>query len=227
MPETHVDERVVSGTHFVVGIGLPASRFLRQILDFFGLQMHHVGPNSVLYLTCLATLCEGVKEGQYWVNLRLFTNTPSIGMNWSLDLRNDEMTFIAGRLKELQASKELMPADLMVAFISFRVLPLQERPPLIYDMSLRKDPCWFPTVELLPGKIDARVNAITRFRPDEEVWWFDMEPLYRGNRASQDFDSEDYEWYGGDPAGPGDSEAPDAEEEEKVPTHDVASGLGT
>ncbi|KAE8815103.1 hypothetical protein D1007_07613 [Hordeum vulgare] len=41
--EPHVDERVVFGTHFTLGFGLPASRFLRQFMDFSGLQMHHLG----------------------------------------------------------------------------------------------------------------------------------------------------------------------------------------
>ncbi|KAE8812885.1 hypothetical protein D1007_09979 [Hordeum vulgare] len=47
-------ERVIFGTHFLVGFGLPGSTFLRQLLDLYVLQMHHVGPNTVLYLACFA-----------------------------------------------------------------------------------------------------------------------------------------------------------------------------
>ncbi|KAE8777664.1 DNA-directed RNA polymerase subunit beta [Hordeum vulgare] len=34
------------------------SAFLWQFLEFYGLQMHHLDPNSVLYLACFVTLCE-------------------------------------------------------------------------------------------------------------------------------------------------------------------------
>ncbi|KAE8820477.1 hypothetical protein D1007_01625 [Hordeum vulgare] len=51
-------ERVVFGTHFIVGFGLPRNFFLLQFLVFYGFQVHHLGPNSILNLTCFATLCE-------------------------------------------------------------------------------------------------------------------------------------------------------------------------
>ncbi|KAE8789767.1 hypothetical protein D1007_35979 [Hordeum vulgare] len=50
--------RLIFGTHFLVGFGLPGSIFLRQFLELYGLEMHHLGPNCVLYLACFATLCE-------------------------------------------------------------------------------------------------------------------------------------------------------------------------
>ncbi|KAE8812778.1 hypothetical protein D1007_10106 [Hordeum vulgare] len=59
MPKLRVGERVVFGTHFLVGFGLPVSRFVGQFLEFYGFKMHDLGPNSVLYLPCFATLCEG------------------------------------------------------------------------------------------------------------------------------------------------------------------------
>ncbi|KAE8819961.1 hypothetical protein D1007_02140 [Hordeum vulgare] len=58
VPEPRANERIVFDTHFVVGFGLPASRFLRQFLEFYGLLMHHLEPNSVLYHACFTTLCE-------------------------------------------------------------------------------------------------------------------------------------------------------------------------
>ncbi|KAE8781138.1 hypothetical protein D1007_45641 [Hordeum vulgare] len=48
MSEPHAGGRVMFGMHFLVGFELPMSRFLRLFLDFYGLQMHHLGPNSVL-----------------------------------------------------------------------------------------------------------------------------------------------------------------------------------
>ncbi|KAE8801051.1 hypothetical protein D1007_23388 [Hordeum vulgare] len=65
VPEPQDDERVVFGTHFPVSFGLPASRFMRQFLDFYELHMHHLGPNSVLYLAYFAMLCERFSAGSW------------------------------------------------------------------------------------------------------------------------------------------------------------------
>ncbi|KAE8797614.1 hypothetical protein D1007_27081 [Hordeum vulgare] len=56
--EPRPGECIVFGTHLLVGFGLPGSIFLRQFLEFYGLQMHHLGPNSVLCLASFATLCD-------------------------------------------------------------------------------------------------------------------------------------------------------------------------
>ena len=40
-------------------------------------------------------------------------------------------------------------------------------------------------VELRLHKVAARVNSITNFQLDDEVWSFGLEPFHRGNRASQ------------------------------------------
>ncbi|KAE8780992.1 hypothetical protein D1007_45796 [Hordeum vulgare] len=58
MPEPRAGEHVVFGTHFLVGFGLSGSIFLRQFLEFYGNEMHHLGPNFVLYLACFTTLCK-------------------------------------------------------------------------------------------------------------------------------------------------------------------------
>ncbi|KAE8785252.1 hypothetical protein D1007_41087 [Hordeum vulgare] len=63
-------KRMVFGMHFVVRFGLPASRFMRQFVDFFRLQMHRLGPNFVMYTACLATLCGG--NLGFWPFLALF-----------------------------------------------------------------------------------------------------------------------------------------------------------
>ncbi|KAE8788202.1 hypothetical protein D1007_37805 [Hordeum vulgare] len=48
--EPDPDERVIFGTHFLVGFRLPGTSFLWHFLEFYGLHMHHLGVNSVLYL---------------------------------------------------------------------------------------------------------------------------------------------------------------------------------
>ncbi|KAE8812407.1 hypothetical protein D1007_10524 [Hordeum vulgare] len=58
VPEPRVGERVVFGTQFLVVFELRRSCFPRHFLEFCGLEMHHVGPNSVMYLTCFAMPCE-------------------------------------------------------------------------------------------------------------------------------------------------------------------------
>ncbi|KAE8769262.1 40S ribosomal protein S5-1 [Hordeum vulgare] len=57
-PEPRDGEHVVFGTHFLVGFGLPVSLFLRHFLDYYGLQMHHLGVNSVLFIACFVKLCK-------------------------------------------------------------------------------------------------------------------------------------------------------------------------
>ena len=37
---------------------MPASSFLQQFLNFYGLQLHHLGANSITLLSCFVTLCE-------------------------------------------------------------------------------------------------------------------------------------------------------------------------
>ncbi|KAE8792928.1 hypothetical protein D1007_32430 [Hordeum vulgare] len=58
VPEHRDGERVIFANHFLVGFGKPTSSFLRHFLQSFGLQMHHQGVNTVLYITCFVTLCK-------------------------------------------------------------------------------------------------------------------------------------------------------------------------
>ena len=50
---------MVFRSHFLRGIGLPASAFFRSWLDFYQLQPHHLTPNAVVLLSAFATMCEG------------------------------------------------------------------------------------------------------------------------------------------------------------------------
>ena len=44
------------------GLGFPMSEFFRRVLDFYGLKLHDLTPNSILHLACFVTLCKGYFE---------------------------------------------------------------------------------------------------------------------------------------------------------------------
>ena len=58
-PAPQEGERVVFRSHCLRGLGLPASNFFRSFLVFYGLQPHHLTPNTVVLLSAFVTLCEG------------------------------------------------------------------------------------------------------------------------------------------------------------------------
>jgi hypothetical protein len=41
------------------GFGVPASRFMRAILHFYGVELHNLNPNSITQATIFAAVCEG------------------------------------------------------------------------------------------------------------------------------------------------------------------------
>ena len=53
------EERVLLVSHIVRGFYLPPSAFLLDILDHYGLQLHNITPNSLLYVFVFVSLCEG------------------------------------------------------------------------------------------------------------------------------------------------------------------------
>jgi hypothetical protein len=61
---------VVFYDHFPRGFVLPASSFMRQFLDHFHLQPHHIGANAMMVLSAFATLCEAYLG--IWPNIELF-----------------------------------------------------------------------------------------------------------------------------------------------------------
>lgn len=58
-PAPQEGERVVFRSHCLRGLGLPASSFFRSFLEFYGLQPHHLTPNTVVLLSTFVALCEG------------------------------------------------------------------------------------------------------------------------------------------------------------------------
>jgi hypothetical protein len=61
---------VVFYDHFPRGFALPASSFMRQFLDHFRLQPHHIGANAMMILSMFATLYEAYLG--IWPNIELF-----------------------------------------------------------------------------------------------------------------------------------------------------------
>ncbi|KAK1648908.1 hypothetical protein QYE76_066713 [Lolium multiflorum] len=66
-------ERVVFGAHFDRGLGLPASNFFREFLDYFGLQPHHLPSNACVLLSCYVAFMEGYAglwpDVEFWSRL--------------------------------------------------------------------------------------------------------------------------------------------------------------
>jgi hypothetical protein len=58
VPAFEPGEVLVFFDHFRMGFALPASSFLRQILDHVHLQPHHIGANAMMNLFAFATLYE-------------------------------------------------------------------------------------------------------------------------------------------------------------------------
>jgi hypothetical protein len=43
---------------FFAVFSLSAHEFLRGLLSVYGVQLHHLTPNSILHIACFITLCE-------------------------------------------------------------------------------------------------------------------------------------------------------------------------
>jgi hypothetical protein len=50
--------RVMFLAFLLRGFSLPAHEFLRGLLFIYGMQLHHLMPNSILHIACFITLCE-------------------------------------------------------------------------------------------------------------------------------------------------------------------------
>ena len=58
-PAPEEGERVIFRLYRMRRLGLPASSFFRSFLEFYGLQPHHLTPNTVVLLSAFVALCEG------------------------------------------------------------------------------------------------------------------------------------------------------------------------
>jgi hypothetical protein len=50
--------RVMFLSFLLCGLSLPAHEFLRGLLFVYGVQLHQLTPNSILYIACFVTLCK-------------------------------------------------------------------------------------------------------------------------------------------------------------------------
>ena len=58
VPHPGPNERVFFCSHLDRGLAPWVSAFITTFLAFFGLQIHHLGPNAMTYLAYFASLCE-------------------------------------------------------------------------------------------------------------------------------------------------------------------------
>ena len=57
-PQPRDGECVLLATHIDRGLSLPPHPFFRSFLNFFGAQLHHFTPNSIVYLAAFISMCE-------------------------------------------------------------------------------------------------------------------------------------------------------------------------
>ena len=84
------------------------------------------------------------------------------------------------RLRVLTQSEGLTGPDLLAAFVSRQVLPLQGRPHLICQMSGGRDPSRMCTKDMPHEEVALMVNYLSDSRLPED-WRFGKEPYSRAN----------------------------------------------
>jgi hypothetical protein len=59
VPAPNSTEIVMLKSHVERGLSMPPSSFFTNLLKFYGLQLHHIAPNSLVSVASYAALCEG------------------------------------------------------------------------------------------------------------------------------------------------------------------------
>ncbi|KAE8778890.1 hypothetical protein D1007_48216 [Hordeum vulgare] len=72
---------------------------------------------------------------------------------------------------EILEKEGLLGRDLLTTMVTRRILPLQRRPHLVYQMSGRHDPCRLSTKRLTPSAVARRVNLISTAHMDNRGNW--------------------------------------------------------
>ena len=52
------NESVIFHSHVLCGLGIPTSNFFRGLLHHWGIQVHHLTPNSIHHICIFVNLCE-------------------------------------------------------------------------------------------------------------------------------------------------------------------------
>ena len=79
-PSPSKGERVCFVPYLIRGLGFPIHPFLRGLLEFYGLQLHHLTPASILHIAGFVALCElflGI-EPHFALWKRLFCLVPAL-----------------------------------------------------------------------------------------------------------------------------------------------------
>ena len=58
VPHEGPNETVIFQSHVLCGLRIPTSDFFRGLLHHWGIQVHHLTPNSILHISIFVHLCE-------------------------------------------------------------------------------------------------------------------------------------------------------------------------
>jgi hypothetical protein len=106
-PQPRSDEVVVLLPFFIRGLGIPCCDFLRQLLDFYKVELVHLNTNSVLQISVFIDLCEaflGIPPSLdlfrhlFWVKPQPSAANPAVIGGAGIQLR-DNSAYIAVRAK--------------------------------------------------------------------------------------------------------------------------------
>ncbi|KAI4999519.1 hypothetical protein ZWY2020_004108 [Hordeum vulgare] len=106
------------------------------------------------------------------LNMPPFNINPPTKLNWAAKFPKPipEVAQIGGHLDILEKGG-LLGHDLLTTMVTHRILPLQRRPHLVYQMSGRHDPCRTSTKIFTPSVVARGVNQISTARMDDSGKW--------------------------------------------------------
>ena len=85
LPHEEGNKSVIFLPHVLRGLGFPVSNFFRGLLHHWGVQVHHLTPNSILHISIFVRLCEaflGIEPHfdlfQYFFHLKPHPNDSNI-----------------------------------------------------------------------------------------------------------------------------------------------------
>ncbi|KAK1626742.1 hypothetical protein QYE76_001057 [Lolium multiflorum] len=205
-PAPNPGEVVVFTAHFERGFGLPASDFFRRFLDFYELQPHHLPGNAVFYLSSFISFIEGfvgllptIETFARFYNLRINSiQDPQLPIpkpvvhapartNWRFSPKNshDETDRIIQFIKTLNNSTNICADDIVHAFVSRRVVPLQRRAHKMCQMTGRFDPTRITTFLLSKSDVVAKAKQICKTKMPVDWKWGLQPHSHRRPPASQ------------------------------------------
>ncbi|KAI4990935.1 hypothetical protein ZWY2020_039306 [Hordeum vulgare] len=117
------------------------------------------------------------------LNMPPFDIAPPTRRNWDAKTPkpHPEVALICAHLDILEKSG-LLGRDLLTTMVVRRILPLQRRPHLVFQMVGRHDPCRISTKRFTLGAVARRVNLISIARMDESgEWTWGMSPFNRAH----------------------------------------------